>query len=371
MKSVCHITSVHPINDVRIFHKECKSLAAAGFNVTLIACGDHYLETYNEGVKQIVLNIPVKNRVERMISRSNAIYIKALELDADIYHFHDPELLNIGLKLKHKGKKVIYDSHENTTVLIKTRKWIPKIFRRVLSFFFEKYEKRIVKNFDAIITVTPQIVEKFKEINDKTYLITNYPTINISKVNDKKSNYLCFAGGLTNSYMFENVLDALSDINDFEFKFLIAGAPSYKGYLDILKSKKGWKKVEYLGRLTPKEVEGIYHKSLVGIAILDYTANVGFKEGSLGVLKFFEYLNAGLPVICTDFRLWENIIDKYKCGICVNPHNIEEIRNAILFMLNNPELAKQMGLNGKRAIKEEYNWGFEEIKLIKIYNELI
>ena len=99
MKSVCHITSVHPINDVRIFHKECKSLAAAGFNVTLIACGDNYLETYNEGVKQIVLNIPVKNRVERMISRSNAIYIKALELDADIYHFHDPELLNIGLKL--------------------------------------------------------------------------------------------------------------------------------------------------------------------------------------------------------------------------------------------------------------------------------
>jgi hypothetical protein len=112
---VCHLTSVHPIDDVRIFHKECISLAKNGYDVTLIACGEREYEEIKNGVKCISLYVPVKNRLERMIKRPKAIYKKALEIDTYIYHFHDPELLPLGKKLKRKGKKVIYDAHKTAS----------------------------------------------------------------------------------------------------------------------------------------------------------------------------------------------------------------------------------------------------------------
>lgn len=158
MFKICHLTSVHPIDDVRIFVKECISLATNGFDVTLIACGDNAFEDIKNGVKRISLCVPVKNRLQRMIRRSKAVYQKALEIDADIYHFHDPELLPIGVKLKRKGKKVVYDSHEDTPVLIRSRLWIPAIVRGSISFLFKKYENKIAKECDAIISVTPLIV---------------------------------------------------------------------------------------------------------------------------------------------------------------------------------------------------------------------
>ena len=79
---------------------------------------------------------------------------------------------------------------------------------------------------------------------------------------------------------------------------------------------------------------------------------------------------AGLPVICTDFILWQKIIEDYQCGICVQPDNVDEIASAIQFLLDNPDVAKQMGENGRRAVAEKYNWGVEEKKLLKLYADL-
>ena len=100
--SICHLTSVQSINDVRIFTKECTSLANAGFNVTLIACGETAFEDTANGVKRISLHVPVKNRLQRFLKRPKAVFKKALEVNADIYHFLDPELLPAWLILMRK-----------------------------------------------------------------------------------------------------------------------------------------------------------------------------------------------------------------------------------------------------------------------------
>lgn len=82
-------------------------------------------------------------------------------------------------------------------------------------------------------------------------------------------------------------------------------------------------------------------------------------------------MNAGLPIICSNFPVWKEFIDTYQCGITVDPFNEEEIKQAITTLKENPALAYEMGENGRRAIVEELNWDVEKSKLLRWYNELI
>jgi glycosyltransferase involved in cell wall biosynthesis len=369
-KKICHLTSVHSINDVRIFLKECTSLAANGFDVTLIACGDTAFEDIKNGVKRISLCVPVTNRIQRMIKRTRAVYRKALQVNADIYHFHDPELLPVGRKLKKMRKIVVYDSHEDTAVLIKSREWIPIIIRYFLSPIYAHYETRIVRELDAIITVTPSIVEKFKKINLNTYQVTNFPIVETTTFNKQKieRKNICFAGNITPSYMLENVINSLS--KTIRIKLILAGEPMSNHYLNVLKSTDGWNKVEYLGRISHGAVNALYGQTLIGIACLGYLASIGYKQGTLGVLKLFEFMNAGMAVICTDSVLWKEIIDKENCGLCVNPYEIDSIAKAIQFLVDNPKIALEMGMNGRKAVEREYNWESQEKILIELYKDI-
>ena len=80
---------------------------------------------------------------------------------------------------------------------------------------------------------------------------------------------------------------------------------------------------------------------------------------------------AGLPVICTNFVRWKGCVDRWHCGICVDPENVDEIAAAIRYLLDHPDEARQMGENGRRAVKEEFNWGVEEKKLLALYEKLL
>jgi glycosyltransferase involved in cell wall biosynthesis len=79
---------------------------------------------------------------------------------------------------------------------------------------------------------------------------------------------------------------------------------------------------------------------------------------------------AGLPVICTDFILWKEVVEENNCGICVNPKNVNEIVDAIKYLSDNPSIAEQMGANGQKIVLEKYNWNHEEKKLLEVYRSL-
>ena len=113
------------------------------------------------------------------------------------------------------------------------------------------------------------------------------------------------------------------------------------------------------------------NRSHVGLAILQYSANTMGKHGTLGNTKLFEYMRMGLPVICTGFDLWKPIIQKWKCGICVDPDSPQEIAEAINYLFSHPEEAKEMGRNGRKAVEEEFNWDVECEKLLDLYRNVM
>lgn len=361
---ICHVTSVHPATDGRIFRKECCSLAKK-YDTTLIAPNVEDRELNGVHIKGVVLP---QSRIKRMISLGR-VYAKMLEVNADIYHFHDPELIPLGTRIKkEKGKMVIFDSHEDVALQISEKEWIPAIIRKPLQSLYERFERRNLRRYCALISVTPSIVERLSTINPNTYMVTNYPIYSCQEAPREFGNNICFAGGISAQWMHEEILDAIATI---DVRYLLAGRTDRDDYLQRLQCKVSWNKVDYFGVIPHDKVAELMNRSIAGMVLNDYVANVGYHVGSLGNTKLFENMMCGIPVIATDFDLWKAIIDTYHCGICVNPHDIPSITCAIEYLLLHPEEARQMGDNGRRAVQEKYNWASQESVLFELYDNLL
>lgn len=361
---VCHVTSMHKPFDGRIFRKMCISLSKK-YDVSLVQANTP--DQIKDGIAIYGVPIPL-GRFKKMFTRRSVLE-KALEVNADIYHIHDPELLPLIPKLKKKGKKVIFDSHENFPGVILIKEYIPLFLRKLASRLYVLYERHNLKFCDAIISVTPDIVNRLAKINPHSYLVTNYPIYKELPDNRKWGKSVCFAGGITKEWMHHSIVDSLPET---EALYRIVGGVGYSSYLESLKSKTGWSQVEFVGRIPFEEVNNFMQESSAGMALYTYDdANVNYKEGTLGNQKIFEYLMAGIPIITSHLRLWEQIVTENDCGLCVEPENPQTISDAINYLINNPSNAQRMGDNAKRAVKEKYNWNTQEKALFEAYEYVV
>ena len=128
-------------------------------------------------------------------------------------------------------------------------------------------------------------------------------------------------------------------------------------------------KTEYLGVLKREDVYKLFSESVAGMAI-NNAQQMSKADGSMGNTKLFEYMMCGTPVICSNYSHWREIIETNNCGKCVNNGDTEELKEAIEYFLNNPDAVVECGLNGKRLVKEKYNWSVAEKELLKLYNSV-
>lgn len=368
---VCHVTSVHPRYDGRIFRRMCSSLAQNNYDVTLLVADNRDDEIKND-VKIVHVDPKFKNRVDRIFNSSNILLPKALEVDADVYHLHDPELLKLGVMLKKRGKKVIFDSHEDYTINIETKSWIPKVFRKPAKKVYEKYERRALKKFDGVVGVDLKQIERLKTINSKTICVANFPIMQrVERAirSDNETKYICFAGLIEPKWSHENVIKAIAKFNG-KVRYLLMGHIRDE-YKKLLKETDGFEYVDLLGRVSFEEVLKNYAKSDIGVVLHDYTPTLYNKRGSIGVTKLFEVMMAELPVVCTDFVIWKDIVETNKAGICINPNDSNAVYEAIDFLINNKETAIEYGRNGCNIVANKYNWETQIDTLLSFYNNII
>lgn len=365
MLKVCHLTSVHQFSDPRIFHKECCSLSRNGYDVTLIVPNAECSTI--SGVKIISFPAKTNSRFRRMLFTVNRIYREACKVDADIYHLHDPELLRIAYKLKKRGKKVIYDSHEFYSLQILERNYIPLLLRNLISGLYSIVETYICRRIDAVVQVcTVGGEDYFKGRCKKSIYLPNTPLLSdiIPEIptNVIKSNSVVYVGSLTYERGITHLIEA-SSYTDFRIELVgNFGSDEYKRC--VMRNLDN-SNVTYLGFIPNKDINSLLVNRCAGISTL---LNIGqYSKIDTLPTKVYEYLLAGIPVILSDTKFNRAFIEKYNCGICVNPSNPKEIADAINFLCKDTERASQMGTNGRIAVLDNFNWKHQEETLLGLY----
>lgn len=363
------MTSVHQRYDVRIFQKECVSLSKAGYQVTLIV-NDEFQDELCQGVLILSSGIEHMNRLNRMLFATKVVVEMALKCKADIYCIHDPELLRFSKQLTQTGAKVIFDSHEFYALQLQEKKYIPSFLRKLASKFYQKMEKHYLKYITAVLTpCTLNGKNYFEKIAAQTIFISNAPKLEEFYYRYKESNreekMMCHVGSLTYERGIYHLIKAAGLA---KCKLSIAGNYSSKEFKEKIQSMPEYKYVIDYGYLSREKVFDLYKRCNIGVSTLLDKGQ--YYNIDTFPTKIFEYMAMGLPVIISDTCYAKRLNAKYDFGICVDPESPVEIKDAILFLNDNPALAKKKGENGRKLIKNFFNWEREEEKLITLYESL-
>lgn len=372
MLHIAHLTTVHHPFDTRIFQKECRTLVQAGYVVTLVA--PHSTQEIVDGVEIV----PIPGLTDRMARRTRFtrgirnLYRVARHLDTDLYHFHDPELLPVGILLKLTTRAaVVYDVHENHAKKIRAREWIAPPAGWAASLVVKTLEMLAASLVDGIVTVTEHIAAPFPA--HKTRVVKNYPPLSMIKtsgVDERKyegNHTLIYTGGFTNHRGIEQIVQALEYVETPTVRLTLLGRRIDRGAEERVRAMPGFDRVDYLGHVS---YETMYHH--LSTAAIGLVCNQPVHDYHLSQPnKLFEYLSAGLPVIASDFPLWREVVEQRGSGLNVDTTNPKEIAKAIDYLLARPDLRRTMGKNGRKAAQETYNWKHEGEKLVALYKEIL
>ena len=368
---VCHVSSAHSVHDDRIFFKECSSLAE-NFAVHFIAIGE----------KDEILNNVHIHALPKSSSRFNRFFllqikllIKALKVNAKVYHFHDPDLILFGLIQKLIGKKVVYDMHELVYYQINDKEWLGNGFiKKIVSAVYLMFEKIGVRCFDKIIIAEDgywsYVNEKHKKHIRNFIAIRNFsiyelikntsPNIAINKYNKR---IVVYAGGLSKIRGIKELIEAIQTIENVTF--LTLGQWENKDYKQQCEQADVNKKMNYIGLVKMDKVYSYLKIADIGVANLYHKPNY---LTSLPI-KAFEYMASGIPIIMSDFPYWMQTFNE--CALFVNPIDPIDIKSKIELLLSDKQLSHKLAEAGKKLVIENYTWEAESKLLIKHYQKLL
>jgi glycosyltransferase involved in cell wall biosynthesis len=368
---VCVLTSVHIPFDGRVFHKEACSLAKAGYEVVLIA--RHDKEETVAGVRVIPLPKP-RSRLHRMTGVLWRLYRLAVRENADVYHFHDPELMIVGLLLKLRGKKVIWDVHEHYPNAILDKYYLSKPLRRIVSKSFDWFERAVARFYDYVIYTTPFVGARYQEMKVRSGRIENYPILSLSKTFERDpQDKIIYLGAMSRIRGLIEVIEAFSRVAkqhpSWELCLVGSSRPqSFEQEMKDLAARRGVEaNVQFVEWVPYEEKERLSSQASMGvITYLPYANNTSCLPN-----KLFDYMLVGLPVIASNFPLYREVVEPARCGFLVDPSKPEEVAKAMEYLIDHPDEARQMGENGRRAVLETYNWEKETERLLQIYDAVL
>ncbi len=375
---IVHLSTVHALDDARVYHKMARTCQDAGYRVHLMAVDDH------GDVPQVPFS-PLarwKSRLHRMTWGQWIGIQRALALQADLYHLHDVELLPAALVFKLLGKKVVFDFHEHVYGELADKEYLPAWLRIPLALTL-LWLFRALCNwvFDGSVTATPSIKDELK--TQKPIVCNNYPLMDCpprpqlplacleTSDQSKPEIRLAFVGYIQSIRGLRQILDALVILNQpdqpFSFRFDLGGQFVSPLFEQEMRAHPGWQFTQFHGWLNRAQTWELVIQCDIGLVLFHPTLNNLRSRPN----KLFDMMAAGLPLVVSNLESWIEEVGEDRCALFVDPLSPEAVAQAILDLAHDPVKARQFGQTGQRLAKETYCWSHEAAKLLNLYSSLL
>ena len=393
---VAILSSVHEALDPRIFHRQARTLVAAGFDVHLLA--RHARNEVRDGVRIYALP-ELRSRWGRPAQWLRLAW-RTSRLRPRLIHVHDPELLPLLLLLRLlTGAAAIYDAHEYYAEEVARRTWILRPLRRPAARLTHLVEMWIARRIDAVVAVNEHMAAGFRARGARSIAVHNFPEAEFfasdaagesgtadalpgvgseaiaapaSSVRDAGTAAVAYIGmlspdrGLATVYRGAQLLRAWLP----HALVRVVGRVDWSGLpADLPRDAAAWKAagVDLVGTVPATDVPASLRSIAIGwIPFLD----TGNNRRTIP-LKLLEYMAAGKPVVASNIGYIAEIVQSSGCGMLAPPGDAEAHARALAHLLAHPDQMQRMGAAGRTVVRARYTWAREGEKLVALYREVM
>lgn len=376
MTKACILSSVHPALDNRVFYREALSLLHNGYEVTLVAV--HGRDEIKDGIRIIAL--PKVPRWKRPAIWTDLLQ-KARQCDADIFLFHDPELLLISPMLRLlTGKPVVYDIHEVYADFIRVKEYLPAWLRYPIAWTFRWLEPLLAKLQNGLIFADDEIAAQFRSFRGPKTTLFNYPSRTfIQNAREEVSScrrsdqVILYLGSMERNRGSRLMLDAFARVLERipEAKLMLVGnvvPPDLADEILAGAASLGIGKAFTYAGLVPFEEIGRY-LCLASVGWVTWQP-VPKNEKNIPT-KLFEYMAYRLPIVCSDLPSTRPYVINGRNGFLVEADNPKAHADAIIRLLIDKEASQRMGEVGQDWVDKELNWEAMEVRLLALYEQVL
>ena len=367
---LCHLTTVHEWNDVRIFVKMCRSAQADGFRVHLVAPVAFSSPAAETGGVTVHPLRKYRSRLLRASLGTLRAIRSAIGIRAAWYHVHDPELLPLVLVLRLLQRRVVFDFHEEFSAQIRNKPYVGRGSRAIASALARCWEFLLCWAASRVVAATPHIRQRLPYRKTLATIVCNYPTLDEFAAPaptpfGQRPRIAYYVGAVSATRGCFEMIQAGRLLADSgrAIAMRIAGPLESRDLDRRAREAAAGSTVSFLGRRTRDQVIADLGSARVGIVVLQPIPNY---VNSLPV-KMFEYMAAGIPVVASDFPLWKEIVSGANCGVTVDPRDPTKIAGAIERLVEDTALAQRMGHGGRQAVETIYQWAHEWDRLRTLY----
>ncbi len=376
MAKVCILSSVHDALDNRVFYREARSLQRAGYDVTLVAI--HGRDEVKDGVRIVSLpRLPRWQRPRLWLT----LLRHALNAEADVYHFHDPELLLVAPWLRLlTGKPTIYDVHEAYPDFVRVKDYLPRWVRDPVAWTFGWLEPLLARLQSGLVFADDQIAAAFQGVRRPKTTLFNFPALSFveeaaaaTRDIEQREPVVLYLGGLERNRGSRLMVEAFARVlaEYPQARLLHVGHMAPPDLADEVRADLDARGIEaavtLAGRVPFEQIGAYLQRAAVGWVTWQ---PVPKNEKNIPT-KLFEYMAYGLPVVSSSLASTRPFVRPGENGFLVTADDPSAHAGAILHLLRRPGEAAAMGRRGQAMVRARYNWAEMEKKLLKLYEELL
>lgn len=366
-RPVALVSTVHRATDFRLFEREARTLRTAGYRVVVLA--PHHCAETVDGVQ--IEPLPTSRSRARGLVESPLLLHHIARRRASVYHIHDPELIPLAVLLRLMGRKIIYDVREDFPKDIRGKPYIRPRLRPWLAAIFSPLERLAARAMTAVVAANDPIARRFPQAT----VVHNYAVrteIPLPPGNETASPcsppFVVYFGAIARHLGAMEMVQAVRHASRREkVRLRLMGRFQDRSLEAKLLEGPLSSCIDYRGIVYPRSVYSHYAGALGGLVL--YHCYPNHIEAT--PTKLFECMASSVPLIVSDFPLWRRMVYDQGCGLVVNPLDVPQIAEAIIYLLEHPGEAKKMGQRGRELVEKKYNWESESKKLLVLYERLL